>query len=241
MPTAEQFVKAFTKATSLSSDYPFFENMKNALGGSFISGNGLLQIVLDTKLKGTYSRIIEDAVRNKFNDSLKRGRSPDAIFNTGEIEIPVEVKFSSVSFTKLPSDYRNLIDTPNKWYLFIFGDINHSQNDNFTAWLMRSDELFHQMDLLNKNPQEALFPDYVNPGSIDPKSPTALNDIAVEINKIERYLAQKIIERSVEKMDNASEERGSMSLERRVNGRRVRFDIKFESLLRNVISDILKD
>jgi hypothetical protein len=215
--------------------------MKNALKGNFISGKGMLQISLDTKLNGQDSRIIEDAVRNKFNDSLKRRRSPDAVFMDGESEVPVEVKFSSKRFKKLPSDYSNLIDTPNKWYLYIYGDINRDENDSFTAWLMRSDELFRQMDLLYKNPQVALFPDYVTPGSINPKSPTALDDIAAEIKKIERYLAQKIIERSVEKMDNPSEETGSMSLERRVNGRRVRFDIKFESLLRNVISDILKD
>ena len=40
MPTAKQFVDAFTKATSLSSGHPFFESMKNALKGNFIFGNG---------------------------------------------------------------------------------------------------------------------------------------------------------------------------------------------------------
>ena len=163
------------------------------------------------------------------------------MFMDGESEVPVEVKFSSEIFKKLPSDYLNLINTPNKWYLYIYGDINRDENDSFTAWLMRSDELFLQMDLLYKNSQQALFPNYVTPASIDPKSPTALNDIAAEIKKIERFLAQKIIERSVEKLNDPGEEKGSMSLERKVNGRRVRFDIKFESLLRNVIFDILKD
>ena len=218
--------------------------MKSALGGNFISGNGAMTITLDTSRKGSDSRVIEDAVRVKFNDSLDRARYPDAIFATSSESsenIPVEVKFTSSSFTKLPTDSRNLIDTQKRWYLFVQGDIKRAQSDSFTAWLMRSDELYREMELLYKDSQDPLFPDRVPLKSIDPRSPNALNDIADEIRKIERFLAQKIVERSVEELDNPSEERGSMSLERRVNGRRVRFDIKFESLIRKTISEILKD
>ena len=216
--------------------------MKSALGGNFISGNGVMTITLDTNRKGSDSRVIEDAVRSKFNDSLDRERYPDAVFVTSsEKTIPVEVKFTSSSFTKLPGDSRNLIDTQKRWYLFVQGDIKRAQSDSFTAWLMRSDELYREMELLYKDSQESLLPDHVPLKSIDPRSPSALNDIADEIRKIERFLAQKIVERSVEELDNPSEERGSMSLERRVNGRRVRFDIKFESLLKSYIGEIIND
>jgi len=246
MPSAKQFINSFTRAAVSSSNHTFFNDMKSALGGNFISGNGVMNITLDTNLKGADSRVIEDAVRIKFNDSLDRGRYPDAIFvaslkDNEPAEIPVEVKFTSSGFTKLPTDSRNLIDTQKKWYLFIHGDIKRAQNDSFVAWLMRSDELYREMELLQKDSQTPLFPEQPPPRSIDPKSPTALDDIADEIHKIERFLAQKIVERSVEELDNPGEERGSMSLARRVNGRRVRFDIKFESLIRKTISEILKD
>lgn len=241
MPSARQFNDAFTRAAASSSNHEFFDDMKSSLGGSFISGPGQMQITLDTNLKGSDSRIIEDAVRNKFNDSLKRGRKIDAFFVKAGVKIPVEIKFTSSYFTKLPTDSNNLIDTTKKWYLFVLGDINRAQNDSFIAWLMRSDELYREMELLYKDSQKPMFPSHVTQDSIDPKSASALDDISAEIHKIERFLAQKIVERSVEEMDISYEERGSMSLERKVNNRRVRFDIKFETLLRNTISEVLKD
>lgn len=235
MPSAKDFIRAFEHATERSSNYDEFKSMMQSLGGSLNPDSKSVSIKLDTNRKGSDSRVVEDAVREKFGDNLKRNRYPDAMFG----EIPVEVKHTTSGFGKLPTDSYGLTNTDKKWYLFVKGSIDRVKDESFTAWLMRSDELYREMMLLLLGTNQAsLFP-HKDLGAIDPQSGTALEDIEKEIGNITRSLSLSILRKAKGQSEKDATE--TMSLSKRVGINRVRFDIKFESKLRKIITDIIND
>jgi hypothetical protein len=227
MPKAENFVSAFSKATKDSSGDPIFQKMIKALRGKLSESGDFLSISLDTSRGGKDDRVIEDAVRAAFNDDLGRARYPDALFEG----IPVEIKHTTSGFRKLPTDSYGLTNTADKWYLFVKGTdrIKRKRGHRFGAWLMRSDHLLNRVNEISPTPEDAIIP----------SSETAADEIRGQIHDLEGTLANIIRDRALGKVRSKND--GSMSLARRVGSNRVRFDIKFESLLREIISDMIKD
>lgn len=233
MPSAGEFVRAFERATERSSNYDEFGSMIRSLGGEPSAGAKTVSIKLNTNKRGSDSRVVEDAVREKFNDDLKRIRQPDALFG----KIPVEVKHTTSGFGKLPTDSYGLTSTTEKWYLFVKGSVKRAESEPFSAFLMRSDELYNEIRLLVRGTNQVpLFNDLE---SIDPASDNALREIEKEIDDIKGSLSQAILKKAKGEIRGTDD--GSMSITKRVGLNRVRFDIKFESKLREIIAGYIND
>jgi hypothetical protein len=109
---------------------------------------------------------------------------------------------------------------------------------------MRSSELFSEVMMARgfiPHRTVVSLPGMSSPARyyIDNNQPTALKEIEDQIHSIAADLAQSVLKRS--KDIGRTSEDPSMSLKRPVMANRVRFEIKFESLLRKTISEILKD
>ena len=235
MPSAREFALAFERATARSSNYDEFGSMIRSLGGEPSAGAKTVSIKLNTDKRGSDSRVVEDAVREKFNDDLRRIRQPDALFG----KIPVEVKHTTSGFGKLPTDSYGLTSTTEKWYLFVKGSVDRVQDEPFKAFLMRSDELYNQILLLVRGTNQVpLFHDQALE-SIDPASDNALREIEKEIDDIKGDLSLAILKKAKGEIRGTDD--GSMSITKRVGLNRVRFDIKFESKLRKIIADYIND
>ena len=233
MPSAREFALAFERATARSSNYDEFGSMIRSLGGEPNAGAKTVSIKLNTNKRGSDSRVVEDAVREKFNDDLKRIRQPDAMFG----KIPVEVKHTTSGFGKLPTDSYGLTRTTEKWYLFVKGSVDRVQDEPFTAFLMRSDELYNEILLLVRGTNQVpLFNDLE---SIDPASGNALREIEKEIDDIKGSLSLASLTKAKGEIRGTDD--GSMSITKRVGLNRVRFDIKFESKLREIIAGYIND
>jgi hypothetical protein len=227
MPSKNDFIAAFEKATELSSqDNMFGEIVKALRGKTTPEGVGLVvyNISLDTRGTGDNTRVVEDALRVKLGDDPNRERYRDVVFKN----VTIEVKQTTSGFGKLPTDTYGLTTGTEKWYIFLKGPVTRRAKNLFKAWIMRSDHLHSSVSSLNTG---------VN--VIIPGSPTAVNDIASEIVKMSQALASIINARA--SGDRGKPVRGELSIPRRIGLNRVRFDIKFETLLRKTISEILED
>lgn len=235
MSSAREFALAFERATKKSSNYDEFGSMIRSLGGDPSVGDKMVSIKLNTNRRGSDSRAVEDAVREKFKDDLGRIRQPDALFG----KIPVEVKHTTSGFGKLPTDSYGLTSTTEKWYLFVKGSVDRVENEPFTAFLMRSDELYNEIRLLRRETNQVpLFHDQ-SLESIDPASDNALREIEKEIDNIKGSLSRAILKKAKGEIRETDD--GSMSITKSVGLNRVRFDIKFESKLREIIAGYIND
>jgi hypothetical protein len=189
--------------------------------GSFVDN-----IFLDTRGTGDNTRVVEDALRVKLGDDPNRERYPDVVFGN----VTIEVKQTTSGFGKLPTDTYGLTTNPDKWYIFLKGSVSRKKRNPFIAWIMRSDHLHNSVSALVSPP---------GTNAIIPGSPAAVNDIASEIVTMSQTLASIINDRASGGRGKPAP--GDLSIPRRVGLNRVRFDIKFETLLRKTISEILKD
>jgi hypothetical protein len=233
MARKEDFIKLLIKARQESSKDELFSSIANALGAEFVGPTGM-QVRLTAPKSYNTSRMMEDAVRAAFNDKRKE-RYPDAMFNK---EIPVEVKHRPDGFRDVPSDSYAVKDITDKWYVLLSGPVAADVPHNYDAFLLRSDHFRKIIDIFKKSSSKF---DEADLPSINPDSPKAVEAIELAINDITKDLALAIMRKSSKKEFETEKGRPRMSLGQRVGVNRVRFDIKFESLLRNVISDILKD
>lgn len=178
---------------------------------------------------------MEDAVRAAFDD-VRKSRTPDALF---EKTVNVEVKYRPDSFKDVPSDSYGIKDATSKWYILVSGPLVIDRESSYNAYLVRSDEYRVAVDGFKRASgkfDEADLP------SINPDGPMALAHIKSAINAISNDLARAIIAKSGKEAPAGEKvTRPNMSLPQRVGVNRVRFDIKFESLLRSTIRGMLSD
>ena len=233
MARKEDFIKLLVNARQESSKDELFSSIANALGAEFVGPTGM-QVRLTAPKSYNASRMMEDAVRAAFNDKRK-ARYPDAMFNE---KVPVEVKHRPDGFRDVPSDSYAVKDVTDKWYILLSGPIEADVPHDYDAFLLRSDHFRKIIDIFKKSSSKF---DEADLPSINPDSPRAVKEIELAINDITKDLALAIVRKSSKKEFETEKGRPRMSLSQRVGVNRVRFDIKFESLLRNVISDILKD
>jgi hypothetical protein len=229
-------------ANSEKAEPNTFSAMVSSLSGA--QKNGFLEIKLDTSgLKGADYAMVERAVRRAFSDN-RSAAHPDSVFTLNGKGIEVEVKHSSQRIDNYPSDSRGLNDRTDKWYIYIMGDVDGTNQNVFSTWLMRSKELFFEVMTRRRfmSPQiQQSFGSMSAParGYIDTNQPTAEAEIEREIHNIAAKLAHSVMLRS--KDISRTSKDPSMSLDLPVMANRVRFEIKFESLLRKTISEMLKD
>lgn len=229
MKASEKFVDSLGAAVKESENYDIYSQMMSLMDarGTEVT----LTAPSDYRIRKN-DHIMDAAVRDAIGDK-RRGdgeRSPDAMFK----RLPVEVKHSTEGFTKLPTDSRALRSTDKKWYLFLQGDIKVDQPGQYMCWLMRSDALYRQVSDSLREKSAFVLP------TIDPDSPNAESEIENEIKLISSDLARAILQKSSpdEKIKLTTD---TMSLKKNIGVNRVRFDIKFESLLRDVVSSMLRD
>lgn len=188
--------------------------------------DGSVDISLTCRLQQTTGDSIEDAVRNIFFDIRKsrkdHGRA-DLVFG-GKI---IEIKYSRNMFSSLATDSQALYKNPEKWYLYIVGNAPIGQTSTLKAWFMRSDHLYEEISS-------------VRGFGIDTSKDTALAEIEQQVNKLSSQLARAILNKSRPSRGTPDEQVTSMSLDKKVGINNVRFDIKFEGLLRSYIKEILR-
>jgi hypothetical protein len=234
-----QWISSFRKATndSKGNDSKTFDAMMSSLGGSQAAGHW--SIKLDTSgLKGAAYDIVEKAVRRAFNDK-RTEHHPDAKFNG----IEVEVKHKPKTFDSFPTDSYGLNDREDKWYLFVMGEVDGTPTNAFTAWLMRSKEIFYEVMVLRNHIPAELQSGGIGPQHsrlyINPNSSDAIAEIEAQINSISKKLAANVLNKSQGK-SRVTDDPG-MSLGVPVGANRIRFEIKFESLLKSYIGEIIND
>ena len=236
MARAADFNDLLKKAHVASSDVDFFGEIANALKASSSSTAGFqIRIKAPNKIISP-STLIEDAVREAFDDKRK-GRSPDALFTTSAgSKIPVEVKYRADRFKDVPTDSQGVKDITYKWYLLVSGDIQLGGEGSYDAYLMRSD---HYRNAINSFKTSSSKFDEADLPSINPLGVAALQEIERAIDDIKGDLARAVLRKSggPQEFDGS---RPRMSLPRRVGVSRVRFDIKFESLIRSYVKEILR-
>jgi hypothetical protein len=203
-----------------------------------------LEIKLDTSgLKGADHEVVERAIRKAFNDN-RASHHPDAIFTLNGKKIEVEVKHSPQVISVYRTDSRGLNDKTGKWYIYVMGNVDGTSQNQFNAWLMRSKELFVEVmtrrGFMSPQIQQSIGSmSSATRNYIDTNQPNAEAEIEREIHNIAARLARSVVLRSQD-IGRTSKD-PSMSLDLPVMANRVRFEIKFESLLRETISEILKD
>jgi hypothetical protein len=242
--TADEWIQSFKQvmADSQQADPDTFNAIASSLSGA--QKNGFLEIKLDTSgLKGADHEVVERAIRKAFNDN-RASHHPDAIFTLNGKKIEVEVKHSPQVISVYRTDSRGLNDKTGKWYIYAMGSVDGTSQNQFKAWLMRSKELFVEVmtrrGFMSPQIQQSLGPmSSATRNYIDTNQPNAEAEIEREIHNIAARLARSVMLRSQD-IGRTSKD-PSMSLDLPVMANRVRFEIKFESLLRKTISEILKD
>lgn len=235
MPRSEDFNRYLQVAQENSRQDPAFDGMMAKLQGR-VSTSAPARIILTVRRAHADFRAMEDAVRAAFGD-VRKSRTPDARFEGND----VEVKYRPGSFTDVPSDSYGIKDNTSNWYILVSGPIVIDRESSYNAYLIRSDEYRAAVDSFkraSKKFDEADLP------SINPDSSRALADIRSAIVAISDDLARAIIAKSGKASpEGVKAPRPRMSLPQRVGVNRVRFDIKFESLLllRKLIAESLKN
>lgn len=202
------------------------DHFKTHAGSIARNPDGSADIRLSCRLQQTTGDSVEDAIRNIFFDIRKarkfHGRA-DLVLNANT---RIEIKYSRSKFSGLATDSQGLVPDPGKWYLYVSGDVPLDQSATLKAWFMRSDELFN-----------ALLSQQQGVVSISPASGTALQEIEREIDLIKNDLARAILNKAGGTTSGAQP---IMSLDKHIGINRVRFDLKFESVLRSTIREILR-
>lgn len=234
MTRSQTFIALLSKAQAYSREDPVFADMALKLKAkNFTSSWGPVQVKLTAPKSHNTSRMMEDAVRFAFDDARK-SRSPDALFNG---EIPVEVKHRPDGFRDVPSDSYAVKDTTGKWYILISGQVTPNEQSAYNAYIIRSDHYRNALDTFKKSSKKF---DEADIPSINPDSPWAISEIESAINAITKDLALAILRKSSKREIESERGRPRMSLNQRVGVNRVRFDVKFESLIRGCVREIMR-
>jgi len=203
--------------------------------GTLVSGldvDGSTTINLVCRLQQTTGDSVEDAIRHVFFDVRKarkfNGRADLVVGNK-----IIEIKYSRNGFSSLATDSQALKPIKDKWYLYVAGDVSMNRAGQLRAWFINSVDLYDALRPLTTD-------DLISPIDIsDPEQrDRALGEIENEIDQLKGDLAKAILNKSMPGSED--DQPPQMSLQRRVGVNRVRFDLKFEALLRNYVSEILR-
>ena len=207
-----------------------------AATGAGPGANEIPSIVpLTCNLQQTTGDAIEAALRKIFGDNIDtrakgKGRI-DVIFDG----LDIEVKYSRNGFDGLATDSQALRSRTDKWYMYVKGEVGIGKSCDNQIWLMRADKLYWTIRE-DRGIDSTAINTSIDPSSEKRKRITALTQIKSDIRSIENDLRNAIWNKATG--DNLPV--SSMSLSRRVGLNRVRFDIKFEGLLRAYVKEVLR-
>jgi hypothetical protein len=226
----EVLTAAMKKSESNAETSTFFQRILAQLDTSGASkGQYPATVELWCEPQHTTGHSIETGFRKKFNDNIaakNRPKNHDVVFDGKELEI----KFSKKGFAKLATDSRALRPSVNKWYLYTKGEIKTNQNANYDVWIISAESLFNELE-----------EDRAGGGMIDikidknRKEEDVLGEIKKDIEALVPGLAKAILNKAT-----GETSRQKMTLSNKVGINKVRFDIKFETLLRSCIKEILR-
>ena len=204
---------------------------KRASGSATINANdGSTTISLVCRLQQTTGDSVEDAIRNIFFD-IRKARKFHGRADLVAGDKIIEIKYSRGDFSSLATDSQALVPNPSKWYLYVSGEVPVGTTGPLKAWFINSEDLYNS--LLPSTQDDLIEP-------IRPQGENALRDIENEIEQIKSSLAQAILNKSTPAGSSTERAPVQMSLQRKVGVNRVRFDIKFEGLLRAYVKEILR-
>lgn len=233
---------------SYAADKKFYEQIANALGwtgdfgpfGTIVLKN--LTIPLKYKVSGreikTIDAAVEYALRLRMPDDdianpkiIEKNRSVDLKYRGVEIEVTIKDNVHQ----KVKVDSRGLVSSAGKWYLYIMGPGNYGITRNYRAWLVRADALASHINKSGRSSKRQTIPIPSN-SSIGSVVDQTITDIEEEINSIRNHLARSIFLKSGGDLKNASGPTGKQqnTLPKLIGNSSVRFDIKFESTIRNM-------
>ena len=217
----DQFRQYFTDITRKSSSDPFFNDFVAAVDGQYDEAEGKIYFELDLKQarETNSAHIVEEALRIKLGDSLDKRASDkkrvDVIFNGKEIEC----KHSVTKHKSPPIDYVGIKKSQDKWYLLSEGSI--------TGDLTRLSCFFYRSDFY----YEIMKKRVDGKNAIDIDSSKALAEIEDEILSLTTDLATAILHKA---KGNQGKSGSKMTLSRPIGLNKVRFDLKFERLIREI-------
>jgi hypothetical protein len=228
----EVLTAAMKKSESNAETSTFFQRILTQLDTSGTSkGQYPATVELWCEPQHTTGHSIETGFRKKFNDNIaakNRPKNHDVVFDGKELEI----KFSKKGFAKLATDSRALRPSVNKWYLYTKGEIKTNQNANYNVWIISAESLFNELE---EDRAGGGMIDIENENGEEKEEKDVLGEIQKEIEALVPGLAQAIFNKATGKTS-----RQKMTLSKKVGINKVRFDIKFETLLRSCIKEILR-
>ena len=228
-----------SSSIELEEKYPgaasLFREIKNVLDASEVdSSTGSMTVRLACNIQQTTGDVIEAALRKALGDDKDaegRPHNVDVIFRG----TPIEVKYARIKFSKLATDSQSLRRRNDKWYIYVSGDISLNKSCDYNVWLMRSDALYDAVRAY-RDVDDTAIDTSIDISTERRKRITSLAQIRADIRKIETDLRNAIWNKATG--DDLPVR--SMGLERRVGLNRVRFDLKFETTLRDTIREILR-
>ena len=218
----EEFRKNLANITNQSTSDPFFNVFVSAVGGEYNEPEGKVTINLDLRQarEATSAHIVEEAIRIKIGDAIesrpKDKKRVDVFFNGKEIEC----KHSLEKHKRAPIDYVGIKKSQDKWYLLSEGPII-GDSTTLSCFFYRSDFYY---EMMKKNVE--------GKNSIDIDSSNALAEIEDEILSLTTDLAQAILHKA---KGNQGRSGSRMTLSRLIGLNKVRFDLKFERIIKEYI------
>jgi hypothetical protein len=204
---------------------PFFNSFVSALEGYYREEEGRVVIVLDLKKarEVTSAHVVEEAIRMKIGDSIesrpKDKKRVDVVYNGREIEC----KHSLERHKSPPIDYVGIKNTQDKWYLLTEGPIS-GDTTSLSCFFYRSD-FYYEMMKVNVEGKNSI--DIETSSEED-----AILQIESEIDLIKNSLAKAIFHKAKGNQGRSGER---MSLHRMVGLNKIRFDLKFEGVIKEYI------
>lgn len=229
--------KVLAKAANESATDSMFSSIQAAIGGSSIDPKtGSMTVELECQIGRTKGDVIEQAIRAKVGDDKEakdRKSNVDVMYE----KTPIEVKSTEKpAFVKLMSDSQSLRKRTDKWYMYVKGTIAIGEKKDYEVWLMRSDNLFNAVKTFRGITDDEIL-----------TSPSIEEIEAMIDDSVRHNLAVAIWNKTNDLKEPAKAQKGkdkgkrpSMGLEKKIGLNRVRFDIKFEGLLRAYVKEILR-
>ena len=190
-------------------------------------------IPLTCQLRQTTGDAIEAVMREIFGDkraSRAPGKGRVDVVHAG---VDIEVKYARNGFGSLATDSQALRPRTDKWYMYVKGDIGIGSSCDNTVWLMRADKLYDAVYEFRGGDTTSINTHLTD---AEGKKIQALAQIRADIQDIETDLRNAIWNKAT----GGDLPVRSMSLSHRIGLNRVRFDIKFEGLLRAYVKEVLR-
>ena len=228
---------AVTESIADSTATQFYDEFLEMLSGQTIDSRSTVQ--LECEVQQTSGDSIESAIRKICGDVRKNREKSKKRIDVVFQNTIIEVKYGRKGFKSLATDSQGLRPRTDKWYLYVVGEVVIGKISQYVTWFMRADKLFDAV-VAQKSSKAKIDPQLFLAGSIS-SNPIdrvqSLKDIEAQIDIIQSDLARAIFDKA--SGDDSDKIKKIMSLDKKVGINRIRFDLKFEQLIRSYIYEII--